>query len=379
MADKSLQAVLTELRSKQKMRIGPLSEFNMNVKALSTGNIALDAITGVGGIPRGRVIELFGPPSSGKTTTALQAAAKLQQAGGKILYLDYEKALDEVYCSALGLNVYDESFVYMQPQSFEEGANVFRQLLATGEIDLMVADSVASMVTESELAADTGKATMADRAKVMHQLMRQITGTLHTYDCAAVFLNHVLDVVDISPMGQQLKARGVNRKTTPGGMALKFYASLRIEFKQTGNIRSDELDVLTNEETAVVTQTKVQATVVKNKVSEPFRTAELRIRYGRGFSQAYSVLDILVAHKLIKKQGGGIFKFSDMSLVQHSDSPDFIKGEENLVHAIEQDETWLERLEKVAQRVLDEHGAKTVDSSQYDADGDLVEGQITLS
>lgn len=375
---KDLAATLAELRGK--VQIGSLADFDMNVKAISTGNMALDCITGVGGLPRGRVVELFGPPSSGKTTTALQAAAVVQRAGGNVVFLDYEKSLDEKYCKALGLDPSDPSFIYMQPDSFEQGANVFRKLLSTGEVQMLICDSVASMVTENELSADTGKATMADRAKMMHQFMRQITSALHTNDCCAVFLNHVLEVVDTSPMGQQMKARGISRKTTPGGMALKFYASMRIEFKQIGNIRSTRINPLSNEKEDVVSQTKVQATVVKNKVGDPFGQAELRVRYGLGFSNAYSALDTLLAYNLVKKETGGVYRFKDAGLYpteamtsQNGVAADRIRGEDAFLSAMENNPEWAAVVIGMAESILQANGAANrIDGAGRDENGDEI-------
>src|SRR4051812_35737308 len=154
----SLADVLHEMRTKQKRKIGALAEFDMVPEGLTTGNILLDALTGVGGLPKGRVVELFGPPSSGKTTTALQAAGRLQKLGGTIVYLDFERTLDETYVRALGVDTEAQSFIYDQPRSFEDGANAFRRLLSTGEVGMVIHDSVARMVTEKEQDAETGKA-----------------------------------------------------------------------------------------------------------------------------------------------------------------------------------------------------------------------------
>jgi recombination protein RecA len=250
---------------------------------------------------------------------------------------------------------------------------VFRQLLATGELDYLIVDSVASMVTENELNADTGKAVLADRAKMMHQFMRQISGTLHQAEVPAIFLNHMLDVVDITPMGQKLAGQGIKRKTTAGGMALKFYASMRIEFKQLGNVRSSVLDPLTNELVDDIRQTKIQATCVKNKVGIPYRQAELRVRYGLGFSQAYSVLNILTAHKIVKKGGAGMFTFP-ADLAPTADAEPFtLRGEESVIQALEGDSEWLGRLAKVAQAKLIESEIPSVDATLYDENGDLIE------
>jgi len=361
----TLAARLEEIRSKRSIKIGSLADFDMTVKSISTGNVAIDAITNVGGLPRGRIIECYGPPSSGKTTTALQAAACLQQSGGKILFLDYEKSLDQKYVKALGVDPTDESsFIYMQPDTFEEGANVFRDLMRSGELDMVIVDSVAAMVTEKELEADTGKVSMADRAKMMHQFMRQIVGQVNKHQLVVVFLNHVLEVIDASPMGQKLKAAGVVRKTTPGGQALKFYSSMRIEYKQVGNIRGEVYDPISNEKMPIISQVKVQVTVVKNKVAPPFGQCEVRVRYGRGFSQAYSVLDVLIAHGAVKKKAAGVHVFP-VELAPSGDEPYQLQGEETVLSAIESNPDWLTKLEAYACRLLSEFGTFKADPTEW--------------
>ena len=351
---KNLQETLTELRGKGGMEIGAFSGFNLKPVGLPTGNLTLDALTGIGGFPRGRITELLGMPSSGKTTSAIQAAAEEQQAGGRIFYADYERALDPDYCGALGLDVFDESFLYARPGYFEMGANAFRKLVATGEITMGVFDSVATMVTQHELEADTGKVQVADRAKMMHQFLRQLNPELARQNVAAVFINHIMELVDATPMGARLAAQGIKRKTSPGGRALPFYSSLRIEFNQIGNLKTTEMDLLNNEEVAQVRQTKVQATVIKNKVADPFRQAELRVRFGLGFSQPYAVLSVLTAHNLIKKNGAW-FEFKEPALRLDDDHVK-IHGEDTVLSLMEENPEWLDLLESAAKKVVEKLG-----------------------
>lgn len=359
---KNLQQALEKIRKDRDLRISSLDEFDLETTAISTGNIAIDSITGVGGLPRGRIVELYGPPSSGKTTTALQTAARAQADGLNILFLDYEHALDTAYCASLGLDTSAESFLFAQPETFEQGMNAMRELVETGEVGMVIVDSVAAMSIEKELAIETGGSTFADKAKLMAQAMRQITATLKKHDVCCVFLNHMQDVIDSSPMGQQLAARGVKRTTTPGGKALKFHASMRMEFKPVGTVRTTELNELTNEREDAVTQTKVQVTVTKNKVAPPFKQCEVRVRFGKGFSQAQAVLDVLLAYRHIKKDAGGVFRFTEETKPAGMDlkGRDWIKGEENLVHQLESDAAWLERLRALAQVALDKHGPSEV-------------------
>ncbi len=366
----TFQEVLSELRNKDKLEIGAFSGFDMEAVGQSTGNLTLDALTGVGGFPEGRITELVGPPSSGKTTSALQGAAALQQRGGVVVYFDFERSLDPVYCEALGLDVHAETFLYMKPDYFEQGANAFRKLVRTGGVGMGIFDSVATMVTKHELEAETGKVQVADRAKMMHQFLRQLNPELSRTGCSAIFLNHLLDVVDATPMGQKLAAQGIKRKTSPGGKALPFYASLRVEFKQIGNIRTTEMDTLSNEEVDQVRQTKVQATVIKNKVADPFKTAELRVRYGLGFSQAYSVLQVLLAYGIIKKNGAH-YAIKDVAYRQDPEVPSY-HGEDKILSAMEDNPGWLDRLLVSAKEILEnasESVLEEVDGSKYDADG----------
>jgi recombination protein RecA len=364
---KSLDDALKKIATDRDLRIASLGEFDLDIEAISTGNIAIDQITGVHGLPKGRTIELYGPPSSGKTTTALQAAAVAQQEGTTVLYLDYEHALDPVYCTALGIDVQEETFLLAQPNTFEQGMNAMRELVGTGAIGLVIVDSVAAMVIEKELEVETGGSTFADKAKIMAQTMRQITPLVQENDVVCVFLNHLQDVIDSSPMGQKLSARGIKRTTTPGGKALKFHASVRLEYKPIGNLRTSEVDALTNEKADVPTQTKVQVTVTKNKVAPPFKQCIARVRFGKGFSQAYSVLDILLAYGLIKKRAGGVYEFDEDTKASWMDlDKPTLRGEETVLKKLEDDAEWLENLTGFAQRLLDENDTFTLAS--HDAD-----------
>lgn len=373
----SLADVLHEMRTKQKRKIGALAEFDMVPAGLTTGNLLLDAATGIGGLPMGRVTELFGLPSSGKTTTALQAAARLQQAGGTIVYLDFERTLDEAYVQALGVDTKDQSFIYDQPKSFEDGANTFRRLLATGEVGMVIHDSVARMVTEKEQQAETGKANVADRAKMMHQYIRQIVTPLHESNCAAVFLNHINEVIDATPMGQRMAAQGIKRTTTPGGRALPFYSSLRMEFKQVGNIRSSVVSALSGQKEDQIRQFKVQATVVKNKVGDPFGQVEVRVRFGKGFSNEYSILKVLRDHAAIKVDTTGKYTFPPE--LARAVEPNWLKGEDTVLRTMELETGWTARLEQYAAGLLRETGVEKVELKGLDDDGVPVDEAEVMS
>lgn len=371
---KTLAETLSALRKKNEP-IGSPVEVQKAMVGLSTGNLVLDALTGIGGLPVGRITELTGPPSSGKTTCALQTAAGVQQAGGNIVFLDYEYTLDLDYCQSLGIDTGDPSFIYMQPLNFEHGADTFRELLATGEVALMVADSVAAMVTKKEIESSIGTAEVMERAKLMHKFCRQIAGELNRTDCAAVFLNHVMDKTDLSPMGQKMAMAGIKQKTSPGGKALPFYSSLRMEFAQMGNVREKGTHEISQEEETLTTATRTKATVIKNKVGDPFRTAELRVHYGKGFSQQWSVLQVLVSHGVIKKNGGS-YKYPE-DLTPPFDGP-YLK-ESRQVELMEAFADWGSKLEKVAVDVLATKGLEKVDGSQFDEHGLTKGSAISLS
>ena len=224
------------------------------------------------------------------------------------MFLDYEHSLDPNYCAALGLDPYDPSFVVSQPSTFEEGIDAIRSLVPTGEVGIVIVDSVAAMVTAKEMEIETGsEKDFGRKAKMMAQTMRTLTGPLARAGTTAVFLNHVRDVIDISPIGKRLAGAGVERKTTPGGSALKYAAAVRMHFKSIGKVSAEGTDALTTETERGKVGEKITVVVEKNKVGPPFRKAELRLRYGKGFSSAWTVLQILVAHGAIKKKSGGMY------------------------------------------------------------------------
>lgn len=373
---------LAELRKKdENLRVGSLADFDMNVVPLSTGNLSLDNAIGVGGFPRGRVIELFGPSQSGKTTSALQAAAvhqKKVQAGedtGAILYLDYERSLDQKYCMALGLDVYDEdTFIYAQPESLEDGANLFRSLLDAGLLAICISDSVAAMVSRKELEAETGAITVGDRAKALHQFMRQIKGPLHREKCTLIMLNHVMQVIETSMAGRQMAARGIIRKTTPGGTALVFYSDVRIEFTSLGAVKTEVHNAVLNEKEKIQTATDIQAKVVKNKVSKPQRIAKMRVRFGKGFSQPYSVFQVLIAYKEIKKAGAWFTVPAD--LMPNREKTQF-QGEESIIQKLESDASWLQIMETRARELVANYSPDMdTDDLEFDPNIDPDTGEI---
>jgi len=290
---------------------------------------------------------------------------------GYVMFLDYEKALDDKYARALGIDTSHPTFIYAMPDTFEEGANYYRKLLATGELRIAVFDSVASMITESETEKDTGSRNVADRALMLHQFCRQITPVLERTQSTAIFLNHMMIKVGTSPIGQRMAAQGIKQKTKPGGEALNFYASLIIEFQQIKHLSATVHDPLTNEKTKMKTQTDTRAIIVKNKVGTPQGTVDLRIRYGKGFSQAYSVLQVLLGYGHVKKKSAQTYVFSEELRHPDNDQTTFSGGESAVLTAMEESPYWLEILEVKAREILD--GAGDLSDAALNATNDVEE------
>jgi recombination protein RecA len=300
--------------AKDDLNIGAIGSVTGDVVPYSTGNIAIDAILGVGGLPQGRSVELYGPPSCGKTTTALQCAAWLQnkiKSGGApelnitgddmILYMDHEHALDKDYAAALGLDVEDESTIlFAQPDTLEDSANYAIELIETGMIRLVIFDSVAAMQPSAKAEAEIGKSLPAVQAKLMADFTVKLNPILKAYDCTALFLNHEREVME---MGGARRPGMPARKTTPGGISVKYYTSVRIRYAKIKDNKETIVDPLTKVESDISTSSEVLVKVEKNKVGPPFRQAQVRVRYGRGFDNFYTAMQILVAHKKVIVSG----------------------------------------------------------------------------
>lgn len=299
------------------MRLGQNS--HLNVEAISTGSISLDVALGIGGVPRGRIVEIYGPESSGKTTVALHVVAQAQKEGGIAAFIDVEHALDPVYASALGVDI--DSLLVSQPDTGEQALEITEALVRSGAIDVIVLDSVAAMVPRAEIEGEMGDSHVGLQARLMSQALRKLTGVISKSNCVAIFINQLREKVGV--------VYG-NPEVTPGGRALKFYSSVRMEVRRVEQLKVGS-EVIGN---------RTRCKVVKNKVAPPFKEAEFDIMYGQGISHEGELLDLAVRLDIINKSGAW-FSYQGERLGQGRDNvknylrehPDFADAVEKEVRA----------------------------------------------
>lgn len=342
-----------------KLRLGSLHEIASSqvYPPLSTDNIVMDYITSIGGFPRGLVTEVRGEFSSGKTTICAQAAAAHQQAvirgeaEGAILYLDFEYAVSESYFANLGLDVNDEeTFVYFQPDTLEEGFNMFLDMTKAGLLAMCIVDSVAGASAEAEYENNIGKLSIGQKAKALHQSLRMSVGPMRVHGTGLVLINHIQDVIPQTFGEKQMALRGIKQKVSPGGKAIEYYTSMRVSLDKPSQNKEETLDDLTQEKSKLVTSTEVTVTCFKNKVGVPHRTGKMRVHFGKGFSQAYAAFNILVDHGIVKKKSGGHFDIPEILLPPNGDKVPV--GMNNIVEAVENNPEWESALVDAAKALV---------------------------
>ena len=278
------------------MRLGQDSA--LNVGHVSTGSLSLDIALGIGGLPRGRIIEIYGPESSGKTTLSLHCIAEGQKDGGNVAFIDVEHALDPVYAQALGVDV--DSLLVSQPDTGEDALEIAEALIRSGAIDVIVIDSVAALVPKAEIEGEMGDSHVGLQARLMSQALRKLAGAISKSNCVAIFINQLREKVGV--------IYG-NPEVTPGGRALKFYSSVRIDIRRTETLKQN----------GEMIGSRTRAKVVKNKIAPPFKEAEFDIMYGKGISRTGELIDLAVKADVVQKSGAW-FNFGDIRLGQGRDN-----------------------------------------------------------
>ena len=318
------------------MRLG--ENRHMEVQAIHTGSLSLDNAIGIGGVPRGRIVEIFGPESSGKTTVALHIVAEVQKTGGTAAFIDAEHALDPIYAKALGVNIDD--LLVSQPDSGDDALEICEALARSGAVDAIVIDSVAALSPRQEIDGEMGQSMVGVQARMMSQAMRKLSGVISKSQCVVIFINQIREKVGASVYG--------NPETTPGGRALKFFASVRIDVRR-GEQLKDGNDVYGNH---------VKCKIVKNKVAPPFRVAEFDILYGKGISRSGEVLDLAILMDIVKKSGSW-FSYEGDRIGQ---------GKENVRKMLEANPELLSRIEEQVRAQMEQAPLSVGNEEEFEVD-----------
>ena len=312
MLEKAIQQLEKDYGKGTIMRLG--GDFHLDVDVISTGSLKIDHATGIGGIPRGRVTEIYGPESSGKTTLALQIIAEAQKKGGVAAFIDAEHALDPVYARKLGVDI--DNLLVSQPDNGEQALDIVETLVRSAAIDIIVVDSVAALTPRAEIEGDMGDSHMGLQARLMSQALRKLTGVINKTKTALVFLNQIRMKIGIM-FG--------NPETTTGGNALKFYASLRMDIRRTGSIKTGTTDI----------GNEVKVKVVKNKLAPPFKIAHVQIIFGEGISRISELIDLASEFGIMDKSGSW-YSYNDMRLGQgKTNVEDYLKNAPEMLEEIE--------------------------------------------
>ncbi|MCH5348312.1 MAG: recombinase RecA [Oscillospiraceae bacterium] len=310
--DAAIQHIEKQYGKGAVMKLGQAADYN--VDAIPTGSMTLDMALGIGGVPRGRIVEIFGPESSGKTTVALQIVAEAQKMGGEVAFVDVEHALDPVYARALGVDI--DNMLVSQPDSGEQALEIAEALVRSGALDVIVLDSVAAMVTKAEIDGDMGDTHVGQLARLMSQAMRKLTSVISKSNCVAIFINQIREKIGV--------IYG-NPETTPGGRALKFYSSVRIDVRKGEAIKNG----------SEIIGSRTKCKVVKNKVSPPFKEAEFDLLFGQGISRTGEVVDIAVDLDIIHKSGAWFSYNGDKIGQGRENTKEWLKNNPEVMKEIE--------------------------------------------
>ena len=341
---KALETAIAQIRKQNGeesiVRLGEQKKSKVSV--VSSGSLNLDLALGVGGFPKGRIIEIYGPESSGKTTVALHAVAETQKAGGTAAFIDAEHALDPVYAKAIGVNI-DELYL-SQPDDGEQALEITETLINSGAVDIVVIDSVAALVPRQEIEGEMGESHMGVQARLMSQALRKLTGIVSRTNCIVIFINQLRDKIGI--------AYG-NPETTTGGKALKFYASVRLDVRKTETLKQGSESY----------GNRVKVKVVKNKVAPPFKVAEFDILYGKGISKSSEIIDMAVNLDIVEKSGSW-FSYDGAKIAQGKDNArKFFEDNEELMKELEE-----KIKKKIENGEVSEDDSFDIDSGDFDLD-----------